>query len=149
MAEFAIQTRFDHLKLLQPAFSIVPWFQRDEEESVVTRTGKAEQTEPNDTGRRLHSRCVCQDAFDFLHDVIGTLERRSTGQLQIDVEVSLVFVWQKAGWNSIAEKSRPCSESRQHDYGDGELANERAANPDVGVGRTFKGAIEPIKKPSQ
>src|SRR5262249_3750546 len=45
LAQLAVQSCFDFLKLFLPSLSIIPWFQCDEEESVVTGTGKAEQAE--------------------------------------------------------------------------------------------------------
>src|SRR5207245_4172342 len=75
LTKFAIQTRFDDLKLLQPGLPIVPWLERDKEKSVVTGAREAEQTEANDAGRGLHSRCVRQDVFDPLGYVVCALER--------------------------------------------------------------------------
>ena len=149
LAELSVHTRFDFLKLFLPAFAIVPRLKGYEKESVVTRTGEAEQAEAKDAGCRLHSRQVRQDVFDFPCNQIRSFEGRGTRQLQIDIEVSLIFVWQKAGWNFTAEESRPSAENHQQNYGDGSLANESSANSDVAVGRALEYVIEPIKEPSQ
>src|SRR4029077_13165685 len=100
----------------------------------------------DDAGGVLNSRRVGQHIFDFSGDRIGALKGSSVGQLKIDVEIALILVGQKARGNLAAKKGSPCSEHHEEKEREGAFANERAAESNVTVGDTGKGAIEPAEK---
>src|SRR5262249_3377921 len=68
-AEFLVKTVFDGLIFFAPLFALIPWLQSNEEESVITGSDKAEQTETNHARRVLDPGGVCKN---LLH-----LSRRS------------------------------------------------------------------------
>src|SRR5205809_4229830 len=82
---------------------------------VVAGTHEAEQTEANHASGVLNARRVGQSAFDFPGDFVGALKRGGARELQIDVQITLVFVGQKAGRNSTSKPAGSGAKSCQQD----------------------------------
>src|SRR5208282_1242745 len=145
-AEFAVNVLFDLLELFIAGFAVVPGLEGDEEKAVVASTDKTEQAEADDAGGVLDARSVSEDVFDFARDFVGALHRSGVWQLQIDVEIALVFIGKKAGRDLNAEKAGGGSEEHEEYESDGAFANEEAANANVGVRSAGKCAVKPAEK---
>src|SRR4029077_3867756 len=87
-----------------------------------------------------------ESGLDFASDFVGALKRSSVGQLQVDVEVTLVFIGEKAGRNFGAEEGSGSPKEHKEYESDGALADQEAANTNVGVGGTVEAAVNEVKK---
>ncbi len=145
-AEIAIDVLLDLLELFIAGFALVPRLQSDEEEGVVAGADEAEQAETDDAGGVLDARGVGENVFDFARDFIGALKRSGIRQLQVDVEVALVFIGKEAGRDFGAEKTGGDSEDYKEDESDGAFADQEAADADVGVGGAGESAVKPAEK---
>jgi hypothetical protein len=134
------------LKLLIPRFAVVPRFQSDEKEGVIARSYEAEQAEANNAGRVLNTGRICQSGFDFPHDVIRALKRSSAGELQIDVQIALIFVGKKTRRNFAAKPSRRCAKSSKQNERNCTLPNQYAAKTNITVRSGGKNAVKPGKE---
>ena len=111
LAELAIDVLLDLLELLVAGFALVPRLQSYKEKAVVTGADEAEQAEADDAGRVLNARSVSENVFDFARDFIRALKGSCIWQLEVDVEIALVFVGKEAGRNFGAEETGSGAES--------------------------------------
>ena len=97
LAELLVQARLDLLKLFNPRFAVAPWLKSDEIEGVVTGPHKAEQTEANNARGVLHTWSIGQYIFNLFRRCAGApAAKPEFWKLHVDVDVSLVFIGQKA-----------------------------------------------------
>ena len=83
------------------------------------------------------------DFLYFRHDLFGALQRSGIGELDIEVEIALVFVGNEADREFSTDPQSGDRKAGEHDHSYRALAEQRARDADVGVGRPLKGAVEP------
>ena len=75
--------------------------------------------------------------------------RSGEGELDADVEETLVFFRQKSGRERFARPSGGQRHEAQEQEAEGGFADQRPANADVAVRQPAIAAIEPVKEPAQ
>ena len=148
--EFLVHALADELILLFPLLPFLPFLQRHEEECVVARPRKTEQAEADDAGRRFDAGRLRQQFLDLARGRFRPLQRRGAGKLQIDEHVALVLIRQKARGQPGAEEAREAAAMTiSSTKRNGALADQRAGNAYVAVGRASRNPVEPVEEPSQ
>ena len=103
--------------------ALVPRLERHEEEAVVGRRHVREKAEAGDRVVVLDALRLGEDLLDLAADVVGPLQRRRVGELDVQVEVALVLVGNEAARELLAEaagerrRSRRGSEGRRRSGG--------------------------------
>ena len=136
----------DLLAALLFGFALVPVLQGHEEEPVVAGAHEAEQAEPFHGGGVLDAGHRSENLFDLPASLVGALERRRVGKLQMQEHVALVFVGQEAGGQPAAEKPSSRGKDGQHHERHGALANERSRPADITIGGAPEHAVEPAEE---
>jgi hypothetical protein len=103
-AELLIQSRLDHLILLGKRLSFSPLFHGDENKCVVARPDGAEQTETDNARGIFNARCLREYVFDVTCNLRRPLQRSGIRQLDVQIEVTLVFIRKEADRQSAADK---------------------------------------------
>ena len=81
IAQFLVQMGFERLKLLGSCRALIPRLEGHKKGRVITGANKTEQTEADEAGRVLDSRCIDQDFFHISGDGGRAFQRSSVGQL--------------------------------------------------------------------
>ena len=115
---------FDGLKLLLPAFPLVPLLHADEGEGVVTGADKAQQAEAGDGGDVIHARDLRCHLLQLRHYRFRSLQGCRVGQLDVHVEVALVFIGHKTGGQFAADPQAGHGEADQKHHRDRRFVQE-------------------------
>src|ERR1700722_1121669 len=146
MAEFLVQSRLDGLKLFAPGLALIPGFQRNEKESVVTGPDIAEQTETNYAGGVFDSGRVGKNLFYLCRRRAGAFLRSRIGKLHVHIHVALVFIREEAGGQPAGKEHAANDAGCKQGQDQCALPNHAAGEADETVGRTLKIAIERSEK---
>src|ERR1700722_6787916 len=115
MAEFLVQTCLDGLILFSPAFALIPGFEADPKEAVVTGPDITEQTETHHAGRVLNAGSVGENLLHLSRCRARALQRGGVGKLHVDIEISLIFIGQEAGGQAAAKEDSGRAANYQQD----------------------------------
>src|SRR5260370_21081340 len=121
----------------------------DEKETVVRGRDIGQQAEASDGAVRPHTFRLAENLLDLAADEIGPLERRCIGQLDIEEEVTLVFIGHETARQLSAEKSCDERKSRENRNRDRRLANEKSRCVDIAAGESFELTIEPREEAAE
>src|SRR5579863_9043718 len=141
--------RLDRLKLLVSGRALVPRLESDDKESVVAGANKTEQTEADDAGLVFHPRCVRQNVFYLCPCLRCSLERRVIGQLQIHIDIALIFIGKKARRYPIGEESRREAKDQQKHNHHCCFLEQDTAPTDIAFSGPLKNPVKPVEESPQ
>ena len=105
-AELSVQAADDRAREHVVALALVPGVEPDEVEGGVRRRGAGEEAEAGDRRDVLDALRLREELLDFLAHRVGPLERGGVGKLDVQEEVALVLVGEKARGKPLAEQAR-------------------------------------------
>ena len=144
--KFAVDGILDgvHLEFGRGAFR--PFLEGDEEEAGVGALDGAEEVEADDRGDIFHARGLEQDVLDFFRGGGGLLERGGAGELDDAKEVALVLLGDEGRGELRADEPARGAEADEDDHGDGDLADEAAADGFVALRGGAEDVVEALEE---
>ena len=137
------------MKLFLSRLAVFPVLQGHEEKGVVAGPHQAKQAEADNTGGVPDARAVGQDILHLPRNFVGALQGCRNRELEIDVEVALILIGQKARRHSATEESRRYAEDHQHYQRHGAFLDESSRPPDISLSGATEDPVEPIEKLSE
>src|SRR6478752_2076996 len=131
------------------SFAFFPRLQRNEEKRTIGSVDAAQHAEAHDRTDILDAGSLQDGLLDFAGSFRGSLERRGIRQLQAGIDVSLVFIREKALGDSLAEESGTYSHQEEQDKREAGFVDEVSAPTHISVGGAAKDTVEPAEESSQ
>ena len=85
--------------------TLLPFVEGYEEERIISTRDAAQETITRDRGYFFDSGDIQKNFFDLLSRDVRSLKRSGIRKRQIRIEISLVFVRQKADWDTLSKIS--------------------------------------------
>ncbi len=79
----------------------------------------------------MHAARLFEDRFHFFGEGVRTLQRGCIGELNIQVEIPLVFGWKESGRQCIADQQRGNGDDRKQGEADPHLADQGGGDADA------------------
>ena len=137
-----VQPLDDHVggePMLVPRF---PVLERDEVKPVVGRGDEAQQAEARDAGVVLDARRRLEDLVELVADGRRAVERGRQRELNVHVEVALVFVGDEATGQAALHEPGEHGDDDQQNHREGGLVDQVSAGAHVAVGGAAEPAVE-------
>src|SRR5262249_4648830 len=123
-AELRVEMRLNRLKLLSALFPVAPLLHADVREGAIAGAAESQHAESRDAGHVFDARSGRSDLLDFREHFFGSLQGRRVRKLDVQKEVTLIFVRDEAGWKFAADPQSCCSEAQQNGEGDRTLSED-------------------------
>ena len=137
---------FDPFVAFLRSLAFIPGLERDKEECTVGGVDAAQQAVSDDGADILHAGRVHHDLLDVARRIRRALQRRRVRQLQAAVEVSLVFIGEKASRELFTEVTCTHGEHAEQEKREDGLVDQVSAYVHVAVGGTPEDPVEPAEE---
>ena len=119
-----LQVGLDALVAGFRSLALIPGLEGDEEERTVGGVDAAQHAVAHDRADVFDAGRVHDDFLDFACGLRRALQRRGVRQLQTGIDVSLIFVGEKAAGNLLAEETGANHQQAEQQKGEGRLADQ-------------------------